>query len=136
VNPLARTVATLAVAVVLVTRTSTGPAVPGGVVAVIALLLTTVTFVAGIPAKLTVALGAKFAPVSVTAVPPTVGPLLGETAVTLGGAGQVKPRAIATEVGTIKRAMVAGFHMTRFLQELCPMGAQKGQHRSDQDGVQ
>lgn len=78
--------------------------------------LTTVTFVAGFPPKLTVVPGVKFAPVSVTAVPPTVGPLLGVTVVTLGGAGHPTIKAIATGASRLRR--VTGFKMTRFLREI------------------
>ena len=68
----------------LVTVTVTAPVVPAGVVAVIVVLLTTVTFVAALLAKLTVAPGAKFVPVIVTEEPPEVEPVLGLTAVTVG----------------------------------------------------
>ena len=47
--------------------------------------LTTVTFVAAVPPKLTVAPLAKFVPVIVTLVPPLVDPVLGETLFTVGG---------------------------------------------------
>ena len=45
---------------------------------------TTVTLVAGVPPNVTVAPATKFVPVIVTAVPPAVGPLLGETPLTVG----------------------------------------------------
>src|SRR5207244_8168642 len=48
------------------------------------------TSVARLAPKLTVAVGAKSVPVIVTAVPPAVGPLVGETAVTVGGVMKVK----------------------------------------------
>jgi hypothetical protein len=47
-------------------------------------LLTTTTFVAAVPPKVTVAPAAKFVPVMVTAVPPATGPLLGATPLTVG----------------------------------------------------
>ena len=68
----------------LVTIRVTAPALPAGVVAVIVVLFTTTTFVAELPPKVTVAPAAKFVPVSVTAVPPVVGPLFGLTFVTVG----------------------------------------------------
>ena len=63
----------------LVTVTVTAPALPAGVVAVMAVLFTTTTFVAAVPPNVTVAPAAKFVPVIVTAVPPAVGPVLGDT---------------------------------------------------------
>jgi hypothetical protein len=68
----------------LVTVTVTAPAAWEGVVAVIVVLLTTVTPVAGLPPMLTVAPAAKFVPVIVTAVPPVVGPDAGATLLTVG----------------------------------------------------
>jgi hypothetical protein len=59
---------------------------PTGVVAVIEVLLTTVTPVAAVVPNFTVAPFTKFAPVIVTDVPPPAGPLFGETAVTVGAA--------------------------------------------------
>jgi hypothetical protein len=47
-------------------------------------LLTTVTFVAAVEPKVTVAPAAKFVPVMVTAVPPATGPLFGDTLLTVG----------------------------------------------------
>ena len=52
---------------------------PAGVVAVIDVLLTTTTLVAAVPPNVTVAPAAKFVPVIVTAVPPAVGPLFGDS---------------------------------------------------------
>jgi hypothetical protein len=49
-------------------------------------LLTTVTPVAAVPPKVTVAPAAKFVPVRVTDVPPANGPPLGLTLVTAGPA--------------------------------------------------
>jgi hypothetical protein len=69
----------------LVTVTVTAPALPAGVVAVMLVLLTTTTFVAAVLPKVTVAPEAKFVPVIVTAVPPAVDPLFGETVLTVGG---------------------------------------------------
>jgi hypothetical protein len=74
----------------LVTVTLTAPAAWAGVVAVIVVLLTTLTLVAALPPKLTVALAAKFVPVIVTAVPPVAGPEVGDTLLMVGaGAGEV-----------------------------------------------
>jgi hypothetical protein len=68
----------------LVTTTFTAPAACAGVVAVIEVLLPTVTPVAGVPPKLTVAPARKCEPVIVTPVPPEAGPVAGEIAVTVG----------------------------------------------------
>jgi hypothetical protein len=68
----------------LVTVTVTAPALPAGVVAVIEVLLTTTTLVAAALPNVTVAPAAKFVPVMVTPVPPTVDPLLGLTLLTVG----------------------------------------------------
>ena len=62
----------------------TAPAACAAVVAVIEVLLATVTFVAAVPPKLTVAPARKPVPVMVTAVPPAVEPLVGEIALTVG----------------------------------------------------
>ena len=69
-----------------VTVTVTAPALPAGVVAVIVVLFTTATLVAATLPNVTVAPAAKFVPVIVTAVPPAVGPLFGDTLLTVGGA--------------------------------------------------
>jgi hypothetical protein len=82
VNPLLR----LPLSPLTVTVTVTAPALPAGVVAVILVLLTTVTFVAAALPNVTVAPVAKFVPVMVTAVPPAGGPLLGDTLLTVGAA--------------------------------------------------
>ena len=82
-NPLAK----LPLCPLTVTVTVTAPALPAGVVAVICVPLTTTTLVAATPPNVTVAPAAKFAPVIVTAVPPAVGPLPGETLLTVGGIG-------------------------------------------------
>jgi hypothetical protein len=68
------------------TVTVTAPALPAGVVALMVVLFVTFTFVAAILPKVTVAPAAKFVPVIVTAVPPLVGPPLGETVLTAGTA--------------------------------------------------
>jgi hypothetical protein len=68
----------------LVTVTVTAPALPAGVVAVIDVLLTTTTFVAAFVPNVTVAPATKFVPVIVTGVPPPVGPLFGDTLLTVG----------------------------------------------------
>jgi hypothetical protein len=68
----------------VLTETVTGPATFAGVLAVMVVVLTIVTDVAGIPAKATVLAMAKFEPVIVTFVPPVRGPLTGETLVIVG----------------------------------------------------
>src|ERR1700682_6419533 len=68
----------------LVTVTFTAPAACAGVLAVIVVLLTTLTPVAALPPTLTAAPAAKFVPVIVTAVPPVVGPDAGATPLTVG----------------------------------------------------
>jgi hypothetical protein len=79
VNPLAR----LPLWPFTVTVTVTAPATCAGVVAVIEAPLTT-TLVAAVPPIVTVAPVAKLVPVMVIAVPPAVGPLFGETLLTVG----------------------------------------------------
>lgn len=69
----------------LVTTTSTVPAPWAGVVAVMEVLLTTLTLV-GAPSSVTVAPDWKPVPVIVTGVPPPVDPVLGEMPVTVGAA--------------------------------------------------
>jgi hypothetical protein len=68
----------------LVTTTFNAPTACAGVVAVIDVALTTTTPVAGVPPRLTVALGRKPVPVMVTGVPPVVGPLVGKIVLTVG----------------------------------------------------
>jgi hypothetical protein len=80
VNPLAK----LPGCPLTVTVTVTAPAACAGVVAVIVVLFTTTTLVAAVPPNVTVAPAAKFVPVIVTAVPPAVDPLFGETLLTVG----------------------------------------------------
>ena len=80
-NPLVR----LPLCPLTVTVTVTAPALPAGVVAVMVVLFTTTTLVAAAPPNVTVAPAAKFVPVIVTAVPPVVDPLLGDTLLTVGG---------------------------------------------------
>ncbi len=70
------------VSVPTVTVTLAEPAPPAGDVAVIEVDELTVTSVAGLPPKLTVAPGANPVPVIVTTVPPAVEPPGGERAVT------------------------------------------------------
>jgi hypothetical protein len=62
----------------------TAPAACAGVVARIEVLLMTLTPVAAVPPKLSVAPEAKFVPVTVTEVPPALVPILGDTDVTVG----------------------------------------------------
>jgi hypothetical protein len=69
----------------LVTVTATVPALSAGVVAVIDVLLVTVTPVAATLPNVTVSPVAKFVPVIVTDVPPASGPPFGVTLVTVGG---------------------------------------------------
>ena len=69
-----------------VTVTVTAPALPDGVVAVIEVLFTTTTLVAADVPNVTVAPVEKLVPVIVTAVPPAVGPLVGDIPVTVGEA--------------------------------------------------
>lgn len=66
-----------------VTVTFTDPAEPAGVVAVIDVLLATVTFVAAVAPNITVAGETKFVPVIVTTVPPDNGPTFGDVLVTV-----------------------------------------------------
>ena len=68
----------------LVTTTFTAPAACAGVVAVIDVLLATVTPVAAVPPIVTVAPDTKFVPVMVTGVPPSVVPDVGEIELTPG----------------------------------------------------
>src|SRR5207249_11179360 len=68
----------------LVSTTATAPAAWAAVVAVSEVLLTTVTLVAAVPPRLTVAPAAKPVPLRVTAVPPLLVPELGEIALTVG----------------------------------------------------
>ncbi len=68
----------------VVTVTSTEPAPPAGDVAVIEVDELTVTSVAGLPPKLTVAPDTNPEPPMVTTVPPAVGPLAGLTELTVG----------------------------------------------------
>jgi hypothetical protein len=75
---------------VFVTTTFTVPTVWAGVLAAMDVLLTTETFVAGVPPMLTVAPVKKPVPVIVTEVPPLVVPELGEIAVTVGALAVVK----------------------------------------------
>ena len=81
VNPLVK----LPLCPLTVTVTVTAPALPAGVVAVMVVLFTTTTFVAAAAPNVTVAPAAKFVPVIVTAVPPAVVPLFGDTLLTVGG---------------------------------------------------
>src|SRR5258705_249091 len=78
-----------------VTVTVTTPAACVGVVAVIVVALTTITLVAALPPRLSVAPARKLVPVTVTAVPPVVGPDTGATLVTVGAGNRyVKPGVI------------------------------------------
>ncbi len=67
----------------VLTVTSTAP-VPAGVVAVIAVALSTVNAAAGVPPKLIALAPVKPVPVIVTLVPPAAGPDDGLTFVTVG----------------------------------------------------
>lgn len=77
----------------VVTTTLAVPALPAGVVAVMDVLLATVTFVAVTPPNLTLVAPVKFVPVTVTLAPPANGPLEGLTDVTVGKSPNVKPLA-------------------------------------------
>ena len=70
---------------VVVTSTLAVPELPAGVVAVMVVSLTTVTAVAALPPMVTPEAPVNFVPVIVTLVPPRVGPLVGEIAITVGG---------------------------------------------------
>jgi hypothetical protein len=65
----------------------TAPAAWAGVVALIEALLITVTLVAAVPPKLTVAPVKKLVPVIVTTVPPLTVPEFGDTELTVGAGG-------------------------------------------------
>ena len=78
----------------VVTVTLTVPAAPAGEVAVIDVAELTVNDVAAVLPKFTVVAPVKSVPVSVTLVPPTVGPLVGEMPVTVGAGGpEMEPTA-------------------------------------------
>ena len=68
----------------MVTTTLTAPAACAAVVAVIDVLFTTVTPVAAVPPRLTVAPAKNPVPVIVTGVPPAVVPDVGVIPVTVG----------------------------------------------------
>ncbi len=68
----------------VVTMTETAPAAWAGVVQVMLVLLTTTTFDAGVPPKVTLVAPVNEVPVSVTFVPPEAGPEAGETFVSVG----------------------------------------------------
>ena len=70
----------------VVTKTLAVPAVPTGVVQLMLVALKTVMLVALAPPMVTAVAPVKLEPVIVTLVPPTVGPLDGAMAVTVGGA--------------------------------------------------
>ncbi len=70
----------------VVTVTSTAPAVPAGAVAVREVADTTVKPVAAVDPKVTAVAPVKPVPVTVTLVPPAVGPEPGANAVTVGAA--------------------------------------------------
>ena len=68
----------------VVTVTSTVPALPAGAVAVIWVVLLTVTLLAAFEPKLTEAPPVKLVPVIVTVVPAVVGPAVGLMLATVG----------------------------------------------------
>ena len=80
----------------MVTVTLTAPAEPAGVVAVRVVLLTKLTLLPELLPKATVAPEEKFVPVMVTAVPPAVGPELGDTELTVGAVLEDDPGRKAT----------------------------------------
>jgi hypothetical protein len=59
-------------------------------------LFTTTALIAAVPPNVTVAPAAKLVPVIVTAVPPAVDPLLGDTPLTAGGAVRLMLAVAAT----------------------------------------
>lgn len=69
----------------VVTCTLTGPRAPPGVTAVIDVALTTVKLVAAVPPNVTAVAPVKLVPVMVTVRLPFALPVVGETAVTVGG---------------------------------------------------
>jgi hypothetical protein len=77
----------------LVTVTSTVPAAWAGEVLVISVSETTVKDAAGVAPKWTEVAVVKLVPVIVTGAPPAVGPALGATELTVGGATKVKSSA-------------------------------------------
>jgi hypothetical protein len=98
----------------LVTVTLTAPIVWAGVVAVIVVLLTTVTPVAALPPTLTVAPAVKFAPVMVTAVPPVIEPVLGDTPLIAGGGTIAKFKPVTLPLFTVAGAL-AGLNVKPLL---------------------
>ena len=72
----------------VVISTLTVPAVRAGVVQVMVVELTTLTFVAAVPPKVTLVAPVRFVPVMVTLVPPEVLPLGGEMELTAGAGGR------------------------------------------------
>ena len=82
----------------MVTITLTAPAECAVVVAVIVVLLTTVTPVAAVPPRLTVAPARNPVPVMLTAVPPVVVPEVGEIDVTVGAGLPPEPCPLARNV--------------------------------------
>ena len=73
----------------VVTLTSTVPALPTGVVAVIWVAELTVNPLAAVAPKVTAVAPVKFVPVIVTVVPPAVGPAVAVMLVTVGSAAYV-----------------------------------------------
>ena len=69
----------------VVTNTLAAPAVPAGVVQVAEVAEATMTFVQAVPPTVMAEAPVKSLPVIVMAVPPAVEPVLGLTAVTVGG---------------------------------------------------
>jgi hypothetical protein len=76
----------------------TVPVACAGVVAVIDVLLTTVTLLAAVPPKVTVAPDTNSVPVIVTTVPPTVVPELGDTDVIVGATVPVPIAALKVAI--------------------------------------
>ena len=68
----------------VVTATLCAPAVPAGVMAVMEVLDTTTTLVAGLPPTVTLVVPVKLVPVMVMVVPPRVVPNVGETLARVG----------------------------------------------------
>src|SRR5271169_6479792 len=81
----------------VVTVTSTAPAAPAGDVTVIWVLLATLRLVPRLEPKCTAVAPVKFVPVTVTLVPPAIGPPVGLIPVTVGPTLAVIRAATTTE---------------------------------------
>ena len=99
----------VAVPTEVVTATLCAPAVPAGVMAVMDVLDTTTTLVAGLPPTVTLLAPVKLLPVIVMAVPPKVVPEVGETLEIVGAGIARKPvlSNVASLAGPTPAAVVA-----------------------------